>query len=230
MAEELYAVIASRYDVHAVRVAVGAEAFSMLAVRDTNRLLDLVSPELFSVDERLPYWADLWTSSIDLAGWLLEGERMVGKTVLELGSGIGLAGIAAARAGAQVMMTDYETDALLFARYNALMNLQPDVFPGRVRCVLADWRVPDIGAKFDVIIGADIVYDRANFLPLLTLLQTHLLPGGQAMLTEPDRAIGQAFVAAAGEHRFSVARSYSTVTREGKNLRISRILLQNEPA
>jgi predicted nicotinamide N-methyase len=228
-ANELYAIITSRYDVHTVRVDVGTEMFSMLHVRDTNRLLDQVSPELFFLDERLPYWADLWTSSIDLTGWLLEREGMAGKQLLELGSGIGLAGIGAARAGAHVTLTDYETDALLFARYNALMNLPADLFRDRVRCVPMDWRSPDIDARFDLIVGADIVYERRNFLPVLSLLQTHLLPGGQAMLTEPDRVVGQAFLAAARELRFSVTRSYSSVRREGKEFRISRILLQHDP-
>src|SRR5512140_2902900 len=195
VAEELCAAIASRYDVDSLRLIVGAETFDILRVRDTNKLLDLVSAEAFSEDERLPYWADLWTSSIDLAGWLLDRE-MAGKSVLELGSGVGLAGIAAARAGAQVMLTDYETDALLFARYNALMNLPAGTFHSRVRCLSMDWRAPELDEQFDVIVGADIVYERRNFLPVLSLLQRHLRPGGCALLTEPDRTVGQAFLAA----------------------------------
>lgn len=223
-AEELRAIIASRYDVDRLCLTVGVETFDILRVRDTNKLLDLVSPEIFSEDERLPYWADLWTSSIDLAGWLLERE-MAGKSVLELGSGVGLAGIAAARAGARVMLTDYETDALLFARYNALMNLPAGAFRGRVRCLPMDWRAPDVDEQFDVIIGADIVYERRNFLPVLSLMQTHLRPGGCALLTEPDRTVGQVFLAAAKEFPFSVDHAYSLVTRDGRALRISRFVL-----
>ncbi|RPH37806.1 methyltransferase type 12 [bacterium] len=229
VAEDLYALIASQYEVRVLPVGVGAEPFEILLVRDSNRLLDLISPEMFSSDERLPYWADLWTSSIDLARWLLEECDVAGQTVLELGSGVGLAGIAAARAGAQVTLTDYETDALLFARYNALMNLPADAFRNRIRCVPMDWRAPDTGATFGVIIGADIVYERRNFVPILSLLQSHLLPGGRALLTEPDRAVGQAFLAAAEEYPFSLHHSYSAVVRDGKTYRISRILLHYEP-
>ena len=224
-AEKFHAVIASRYDVDRLQLEVGGEAFDILHVRDTNRLLELVSPEVFSLDERLPYWADLWTSSIDLAAWLMEGDGIAGKNVLELGSGVGLAGIAAARAGARVTMTDYETDALLFARYNALMNLPADTFHNRVRCLPMDWRAPDVDERFDVIIGADIVYEQKIFSHVLSLLQTHLHPGGRALLTEPDRTVGQAFLAAAREHPFRVHHSYSSVVRGGKVYRISRILL-----
>lgn len=224
-AEEFRAVLASRYDVATLRLTVGAEIFDILHVRDTNKLLDLVSPEVFSEDERLPYWADIWTSSLDLAGWLLEGQGTAGQSVLELGSGVGLSGIVAARAGARVMLTDYETDALVFARYNALMNLSADTFRNCIRCLPMDWRAPDLTERFDVIIGADIVYERRNFLPVLSLLQTHLLPGGRALLTEPDRAVGQAFLAAAREFPFAVRQGYSTVNRDGRTYRISRMAL-----
>jgi predicted nicotinamide N-methyase len=229
MPNTLLEAIAAGYDTTAMCVGAGRESFELLVVRDTNRLLGLISPDAFSADERLPYWADLWTSSIDLARWLLEEQSVAGKNVLELGCGMGLAGIAAARAGARVMLTDYETDALLFARYNAMKNLPPDVFQDRIRCVPMDWRSPDIGERFDLILGADIVYERRNFLPVLALLQSHLLPGGCALLTEPDRTVGQVFLAAARKFPFSVEQSFSEVMREGKGIRISRVLLRYEP-
>jgi predicted nicotinamide N-methyase len=225
--EELRSVIASRYDIDTVRVRAGSEQFDILRVRDSNTLLDRLSPEAFSVDERLPYWADLWTSSIDLAGWVLEERKeLAGKHVLELGSGIGLAGIAAARAGAEVVLTDYETDALLFARHNALMNLPAGAFQCRVRCVPMDWRAPDIVGSFDVIIGADIVYERRNFSPVLSLLRKYLAPGGRALLTEPDRAVGQQFLTAARNFPFAVQQSYSTVERDGNMFKVSRMLMR----
>ena len=226
-AEELYNVIASRYDVTRSSVDIGSEPLEVLLVRDTNKLLEQVSPVLFAEDERLPYWADLWTSAIDLAAWVAEGQNLAGRRLLELGTGLGLAGIAAARSGASVTLTDYETDALLFARYNALSNLSEEIVRQRVRCVPVDWRAPDIGGKFDVIIGADIVYDRKNFDPILTLLQSHLAPGGGALLTEPDRAIGQAFLAAARDYPFTVETGYSPVVRDGKMYRITRIMMRH---
>ncbi len=223
--EELYGAITARYDVVSLPLEVGAEKFNILVVRDTNTLLDLISPEAFSRDERLPYWADLWTSSLDLASWMLEERAINGKAVLELGSGVGLAGIAAARAGARVMLTDYEPDALLFARYNAARNLPDEARRHRVRFVPMDWRAPNLNLKFDMIIGADIVYERRNFDPILSLLQSHLLPGGQVLLTEPDRTIGQAFLTAARGTSFAVSQSFSTVDRESKKYRISRVLM-----
>ena len=228
--EDLHAVIASRYDAIRTRIEVHGEPFDLLLVRDTNVLLEDLRTDLFTRDERLPYWADLWTSSIDLAGWLLEEHSVSGKRVLELGAGVGLAGIAAARAGALVTLTDYETDALLFARYNALTNLPGDLCEDRVRFVPMDWRIPVTTGQFDVIIGADIIYERRNFAPILAFLQAHLVPGGRALLTDPDRALGQAFLVAAREYPLSIAHSYSSVVRDGKTLRITRITLYHDQA
>jgi predicted nicotinamide N-methyase len=225
--EDLYRVITSRYEVKTSRVEIRGEPFEMLLVRDSNALLENVSADLFSEDERLPYWADLWTSSIDLAGWVLEGRNVAGKNILELGSGLGLAGLAAVRAGARVTLTDYETDALLFARYNSLRNLPRETAQHRVRCVPLDWRAPDIRQTFDVIMGADIVYERKNFGPILAFLKSHLAPGGCALLTEPDRTIGQAFLAEARESRLSLDHRYSSVVRDGRTHRISRMIIRH---
>jgi predicted nicotinamide N-methyase len=52
-------------------------------------------------EDRDPYWARPWPSAVALAAALLERPELVaGKTVADLGAGLGLAGIAAALAGA----------------------------------------------------------------------------------------------------------------------------------
>jgi SAM-dependent methyltransferase len=128
----LYSDLSSRYDVVDEYLTIGTCAFSILRVRDTNALLKEVSHETFSLDERLPYWAELWPSSIELARYCLKERGVCSRRILEIGCGLGLAGVAAARAGAHVIFTDYEPDALKFARYNALKNLPPDSFDSRV--------------------------------------------------------------------------------------------------
>lgn len=144
---------------------------------------------------------------------------MAGKDLLELGCGLGLAGIAAAQAGARVMMTDYEEDALAFARFNAAVNLDPaGLTRVEFRCV--DWRDAEMQERFDIIAGADIVYERVNFDPLLTLVRRLLRPGGVLLLTDPGRDIGGAFIRLAGERGFSVAESLFPVTHRGRDLTV----------
>lgn len=184
----------SRFDTVLRDATAGGHHFRLLAVRDTNTLLDAIDPHIFAADERFPYWADLWASSVALAEYLTE--MPAGKTVLELGCGLGLAGIAAARAGASVTMTDIDTDALAFAAENVRLNLKPEE-QSRVSIAAMDWRNPTAEGPFDLVIGADIVYERRFFAPLLSLFTRLLAPGGSVLLADPDRAIGRDFLAMA---------------------------------
>jgi predicted nicotinamide N-methyase len=183
-------VIRERYDTVLREVNVGASVFTLLSVRDTNALVDAIDPEVFAADERFPYWADLWVSSVALAGHLTG--LTAGTRVLELGCGLGLAGIAAARAGATVTLTDIDPDALLFAAENAALNLEP-AQRERVTITPMDWRAPVPQTRYDLVIGADIVYERRFFDPLLALLPCVTAPGGAVLLAEPGRAVGMDF-------------------------------------
>lgn len=205
--------IAATYDVASERVALGDHVFTILAVRDTNALLERITPEEFAHDERLPYWAQLWSSSLALARYCLDAPWVAGARVLELGCGVGLAGIAASRAGACVTMTDYEADGLLFAEYNALMNLPPDGGAKGVEFRLLDWRGTATFQGYDLVIGADITYERSMFDPLLATLRSAVRAGGRIVLTDPDRAVGRDFVAAARAAGFRAQSARTTVCR-----------------
>lgn len=106
------------------------------------------------------YWAFCWGSGQALARHLLANPSVVdGQRVLDLGSGSGVAGIAAALAGArEVIACDIDADALLATRYNARLNNTP------VHC-LTDFTTEP---AFDLVLMADVLYDKSN-LPLLDL-------------------------------------------------------------
>ncbi len=99
------------------RSAVTAGAHTIDVMHPANAE-DLIDEEDFERDERLPYWADIWPSSIIMARRLLE-ERGAGRHLLELGCGLGLATMAAMCAGFEVTATDYYQEALHFTRANA---------------------------------------------------------------------------------------------------------------
>lgn len=213
------AAITARYDVVTQEIRSSPHSWSLLAVRDTNRLLDAITPEQFERDGRLPYWADLWASSPVLAGYLRRRGDIAGKDFLELGCGLGLAGIAAAQAGARVVMTDYEEDALAFARYNASVNLREEEL-ARVEFRCTDWRTAVFAERFDFIAGADIVYERASFGPLLALARGLLRPGGKFLLTDPERDTGRDFIAQARSGGFAVSEERFPVTHRERDLTV----------
>lgn len=142
----------------------------------------LISEADYVMDERLPYWADLWTSSRVLAMSLLE-ERGAGRSLLEMGCGLGLATIAAMRAGFDVLATDYYIDAIHMTRANAWRNL--GVEP-RVRMV--NWREwpADLG-RFDVIIAADVLYENEYATLVAQCISRAIAPGGVALIADPGR-------------------------------------------
>src|SRR3982075_3456923 len=86
---------------------IDTRTFSILKPANAD---DLIREEDFVKDERLPYWADVWPSSLILAGKLLELKGR-GRTALELGCGVGLSTLAATTAGYDVLSPDYYEDA-----------------------------------------------------------------------------------------------------------------------
>jgi ETFB lysine methyltransferase len=152
---------------------------------------DLIREEDFVKDERLPYWADVWPSSIVLAEKLLELDG-AGRTALELGCGVGLSTLAATSAGFDVLSTDYYEDALDVTRANVFRNL------GMIaRTRMVDWRhFPEDLGRFDLVFASDVLYEKeyAELLPLL--LRRLLVSGGIALIADPGRVAAPVFVEA----------------------------------
>lgn len=196
--------LVARYATLERTIRAGDRRFTLLTAGDTNGMLERLDPSLFAIDERLPYWAEVWTSAVALAEFCFRTPAINGSTVLELGCGLGLAGIAAAAAGARVVMTDYEPDALGFARLNVERNLPGAENNGTVAFRLMDWRSPGQGGPYDWILGADVAYERRNFRPLLETVNLLLAESGTAIFTDPDRSTGADFAALAEERGFVV--------------------------
>lgn len=151
-----------------------------LLVWSTTGIDDVLTDE--TDPDEIPYWAELWPSAVALSRSLIRSGNMKGKQVLELGCGTALPSIAAALQGASVTATDYSEDALEFSLANAQLNGAKDL------CFrLVDWRhFRDIG-RFDLVVGADILYERKLHQPLRNVLENTLKPGGKVVLADPCR-------------------------------------------
>ena len=134
-----------------------------------------------------PYWSVLWRSGVTLAREL-EGAPLGGLRVVELGCGIAVPSIAAARAGADVLATDSDPEALELVAQNARAN------GVRVETAVVDWAQPEdlvSRAPFDLVLAADVLYERAAVAQLLSLLP-RLAP--EAWLADPGRTVADAFL------------------------------------
>jgi predicted nicotinamide N-methyase len=156
----------------------------------------LIDEETFDEDEFLPYWAELWASGVALARDVGESD-LKGARVLELGAGLGLPSLAAAIRGANVLATDWAADAVELLRVNAQRN-GVELRAERVR-----WDEPAVllaGAPWDVVLGADLLYEARNAAQLLALLPEL---GSTVLLADPGRPFAKGFLEQA-EQRWTV--------------------------
>jgi len=150
----------------------------------------------------VPWWARLWPSGRALAEALAADPPAEGAGVLELGCGLALPSLVAARAGARVLATDGSTDAVVFAAHAFALN----ELPGEI--AHADWAQHGdaLAARgpFDLVLAADVFYTQPNIAVALRLLPELLTPGGAVRLADPGRAGTRDFLAGA-RGRFSLA-------------------------
>lgn len=160
-------------------------AFGLWVLDDPDAMLDSLTQEEFErTDERMPYFAMVWPSADALVERVLAGPRLDGQHVLDLGCGLGPCGFAAARRGARVTFFDWEPRAIEIVQASA--SRQP--VPARTfRYAVGDWRQPPPLGSFDLILGADVLYERRNGPAVAAFLVRHLKPGAEAWIADPGR-------------------------------------------
>jgi predicted nicotinamide N-methyase len=127
-----------------------------LYLLDENFPREPLSPtEMEAALNEPSYWIFCWASGLALARKILREPALVrGKKVLDFGAGSGVVAVAAAMAGArEVVACDIDPVSLLASQANAGLNgvsirLEGDFFQLR--------------EDFDVVLAADVLYDRAN--------------------------------------------------------------------
>ena len=104
------------------------------------------------------YWAFCWGSGIAAASWIKEnGAFFEGKTILDIGSGSGIAAIAASQAGAELVFAcDIDANARAATSLNAQINGQKLTIIDNVNAINAATKVPEI------VLLSDVLYDKSN--------------------------------------------------------------------
>jgi predicted nicotinamide N-methyase len=185
----------------AVRIPGADVALAVTRPSDTDLLLDQIVDD---PEQNLPYWAEIWPSGIALAAAILgTPERVAGRRVLELGCGVGITAAVAVRAGARLTVTDYADEALLLTRMTCLDHAgkEPE------RALRLNWRDAVADGGYDVVLGADLLYERRDVEPLLIAVERLVAPGGALWLAEPGRPPARDFIATLVERGWSDAES-----------------------
>ncbi|OQX17540.1 MAG: methyltransferase [Desulfobulbaceae bacterium A2] len=187
----LYERLRHTYAVGFEPVRLGDLRLHLLRITDIEPLLGGKNP-LEDVSA-FPFWVKLWESSLVLAQMLATQPAGEGRSLLELGAGLGLPGLAAAARGWQVTLSDFEDLILDFQQVNVAANRLAGV-----ECRMLDWLAPGDLPRYDCVIGAEILFRDTFFEPLLAVFRQALKPGGVIYLAhEQDRQSLAPFLALA---------------------------------
>jgi SAM-dependent methyltransferase len=158
-----------------------------------DAILDAMSEEQYRKDQFLPYWAEYWPSSEALLSFLHGRPIRSAARACELGAGLGVIAAIMNEQGLWTAAVDLSFDACRFARVNMhrLGNAAP--------AVCADWRAMPFGRAFDLIAGADILYEARWIDPVARAISALLSDTGEAFIADPCRRHWRRFLKAAGE-------------------------------
>jgi predicted nicotinamide N-methyase len=194
----LLARIRREFDIAEETLVFGGRPLLFTRIADPNAVLDEVC-RLETLREQgiaprrelhVPYWAAVWESGLAVSEHLARRSAetpLTGLRCLDLGCGMGMAGAAMAMLGANVTLGDIDTAALLFARLNTLP------WAGRCHVARCDWRGEDLPGPFDLIVGADVLYEVGQWPHIEAFARRRLAAGGALILGEPGRPTAKGF-------------------------------------
>jgi predicted nicotinamide N-methyase len=164
-------------------VIVKGERFVLERPAQAERLLeDPRVKEQLLAREIMPYWTDLWPAARMLAKWIVDQHWPAGLHALEIGCGLGLAGVVALSRGVRVTFSDYDATAVEFAARNARINGYTNF-----DTLVMDWNHPPADLNVPVILASDLIYEARHVPAIVALIKRILAKQGVALVTDQDR-------------------------------------------
>jgi predicted nicotinamide N-methyase len=171
--------------------------------------------EAAPASDLLGFWATLWPAARTTAHLVGTTNLIDASTrILELGSGVGLAGLAAAKRGANVTLTDGDPAAIPLLQRNITHN---DLAH---RCTAGVFRwedPPDPNWQPELILGCDVLYHPESHQLLARLIRTL---NCTALLTDPQRPSAAGAATVFREHHLSVWETTAPPAAGGCALRV----------
>lgn len=167
--------------------------------------------------DRQPYYGLVWESARSLATILAEGPCLAGKSFLEVGCGLAVPSMVAAKKGATVFAADFHPDARAFVE----QNLRQNGLKNLVSYTQSDWSgLVDLASKVDCVIGTDIMYDRGKADALGDFLGKAFSGGlKEAVIVDAGRPYIGTFKKRCEGHGLTVAESTHEVQAHGKSVK-----------
>lgn len=177
--EEILEDIRSQFVVDFEKLDVDGSQLEVLSINNMREHIDklLLTKSVRQPLRDLPLWAKIWPASFVLGRFLRRYEP-AGKSMLEIGAGMGICSLIASRYGfRRIVTTDVVPEAVNFARANVLRNNLEKVIEVR-RLDVANSDAAE-GQRFDIIAASEILYLDDLHRPLLKFVGRHLAEGGK---------------------------------------------------
>lgn len=173
---------------HTVRpIVINGAVYRVAMPQSAELVLNTIPDTKFESLPFAPYWAELWPAAKALAAFLDKQTIPVSCLIGDMGCGLGLCSMILARHNAPPVSFDISLNAALFARFNlAAMNQ-------RSKVVCCDWQALPFKCRFDMIVGADLLYEETQIMAVIAVLDQLLLPQGVAYLADPQRPYWNGF-------------------------------------
>lgn len=188
---QILSAIQAKYRTETVELRIGADTLHILQLADFEDYVGELAQRDYLSLEDLPLWAKVWEASFVMASYWAHQPVIPGRRILEIGTGIGVLGVYMAFKGHRVTLSDINDDALLFARANVLLNNCERL--AEVQRI--DWNDPFLGEPYHVIVGSEVIYDRATYPALVRFLDQALVPGGTIFLAKNTQLQAPGFFA-----------------------------------
>ena len=173
MAEFVLKSFHQKYETTSNELVIRGQKFNLLLPKDLTGFIN--SQNLYA---EFPMWAKIWPASWVMADYLAQMPVVSAKRFLEIGAGVGLVSIVAATFGHVITLTEYKSDALNFARANAIVNGCPQLGIAKL-----DWKRPQLRETFDYIVASEVTYKKDDWTSLISLFKNYLTPDGEVILT-----------------------------------------------
>jgi predicted nicotinamide N-methyase len=162
-----------------IAIDLGRGRVWLWTVTDLERLVDRGA--LLRGEAEPPYWAHLWSGARVMARYLVDWTSVRDRDVLEIGCGLGLPGVVAATLGGRVTGVDARAEPLEFVAASAAANA--------VACATRrdDFLRLDADLRCDVLLAAEVAYDRERFADLAAVFDRHLRADGIGVMTDGYR-------------------------------------------
>jgi predicted nicotinamide N-methyase len=167
-----------------------------------------------------PYWSQVWPAAKALAQFLVHHpEYTAGKKVLEIGAGLGLPSLVAARNASFVLCTDYVSDAVAVAgqsaQHHRLQNFQAAVL---------DWNHLPSDPEVDLLLLSDINYEPGALETVRALINRFAGRKATVILSTPQRLMAKAFISSLIE--LCVSQEQITIAHAGQQVPVSTLVMQ----